>query len=115
MEEGATGHKLTEHSCVHRISPGLGKKGGRRRERKKGGEGKNSTGLSSSCSLESAGTTRTRGIWSTNILLLRRKLRSFPFDVRNDSLGKFEASCGALCTGSCDPAILERKLGAKAG
>lgn len=40
MEEGATGHKLTEHSCVHRISPRLGKKGGRRRERKKGGREK---------------------------------------------------------------------------
>lgn len=39
MEEGATGHKLTEHSCVHCISPGLGKKRGRTRERKKGGGG----------------------------------------------------------------------------
>lgn len=121
MEEGATGHKLTEHSCIHHIFAGKKKEGGRERE-KKGGGGKNSTSLSSSCFLKSARTTRTRSIWSTNILLLflllfllHRKLRSFPFDVRNDSLGKFEASCGALCTGSCDPAILERKLGANVG
>lgn len=52
MEEAGT--KLTEHSIrsVHRVFPEKKKVGGRER-----GE-KNSTGLSSSCTLKSARTTR---------------------------------------------------------
>lgn len=103
---------------VHRVFPELRKKKwADEREREKEG-GKKKFDESILVLHFEKRTNNARSIWSTNIhllpLLLHRKLRSFPFDVRNDSLGKFEASCGALCTGSCDPAIVGRKLGANA-